>query len=63
MSSSSSVWLKGDKVLESTLQVNLEITTIEVIQGWFRNDFEVDNFFLLYCILTWEKIWKTDPYR
>ena len=33
MSSSSSVWLKGDKVMESTLQVNLEITTTELIKG------------------------------
>ena len=44
MSSSSSVWLKGDKVMESTLQVNLEITTTEVIERWFINDILVDSF-------------------
>ena len=46
MSSASSVWLKGDKVMESTLQVNLEITTTEVIQRWFINDIlhVVDSF-------------------
>ena len=45
MSSSSSVWLKGDKVMESTLQVNLEITTTEVIEKWFINDILVESLF------------------
>ena len=30
--------------MESTLQVNLKITTTEVIQRWFINDILVDSF-------------------